>query len=135
MAGPGPPPPGWWWGPPPPRENNLATVGLVCAICGAGGLIVTFGFFMFFTLPASIAGIVLGVVGKQKADRGEVMGGRGVAQAALIVGIIGVVLHLLAIVLFLLFGFLLLAAIDEIDSTPNENLEPAFRHGLALLLR
>ena len=73
------PPPGGFGGGAPTKTNTLAIASLVCAVlgllCGVG----------------SILGIVLGVVAlNQIKQTGE--GGRGLAQAGIVVGAIFVVL-------------------------------------------
>jgi hypothetical protein len=55
-------------------------------------------FSWFLGIPVGIAAVVLGVLGKQKADRGEATN-KGQAQAGLICGIVGAVVSLLYIVL------------------------------------
>jgi Domain of unknown function (DUF4190) len=123
----GAPPPGWGQLPPPPPQwqpsgppqNALAIVGLVCSIASVVLLLLlalfTFGFSMLVSVPLAIAGLVCGLVGRQKVDRGEIPTGRGMAQAAFIVGIVSLVLHLLAIVVGVVLIGLLLEAIDDID--------------------
>jgi hypothetical protein len=126
------PPPAWgyYWAPPP--ENTVATVGMVCSIVGAGLLVLSFGLLWLVTLPLSIAGLVCGIVGKRKLARGEVTGSRGVATAAIVIGIVGIVLHVIVALLFVLFWAAIVDALDEVDSTPGHDLQPAF---LALLTR
>lgn len=99
----------------------LGIVGLVCSVGGVLGLLaiaVTLGFFFFIgfvSLPLSIAGMVCGQLGRQRVDRGELPGGRGISQAAFVTGLVAVILHVLAaLVLAVLFG-LLLSAIDDVD--------------------
>lgn len=93
----------------------LGIVGLVCSIAGVLLLLVTIGFFWFLSLPLSVAGLVCGLLGKQKVDRGELPGGRGISQAGFVVGIVGVALHLLAAILFVALLGLLFEAADDID--------------------
>lgn len=127
---PQPPPWGYYWARPP--ENTVATVGMVCSIVGAGLLVLSFGFLWLFTLPLCIAGLVCGIVGKRKLERGEVVGSRGVAMTAIVVGVVGIVLHVIAAVLLVIFWAALIDALDEVDSTPGHDLQPAF---LALFAR
>ncbi len=93
----------------------LGIVGLSCAIAGCALLVVALGFLWFISLPLSIAGLVCGLLGRQKADRGEVDGGRGISQAGFIVGIVGVVLHVLALLVFVVLIGLLLDAANELE--------------------
>ena len=99
----------------------LGIVGLVCSILGALGLlaiVVTLGFFFFvgfISLPLSIAGMICGRLGAQKVDRGELPTGRGISQAAFVVGLVGLILHVLtAIVVVVILG-LLLGALDSVE--------------------
>jgi hypothetical protein len=46
---------------------------------------------------------VLGVIGKRRVDRGETERHRGLAQAGLIMGVIGTVLGLLALAAWIVF--------------------------------
>lgn len=78
-------------------------------------LVVTIGFLWFVSLPLSIAGLVCGLLGRQKVDRGEVEGGRGMSQAGFVVGIVGLILHLVALVVIVLLLGLLLGAANEIE--------------------
>lgn len=86
---------------------------------------VTLGFFWFISLPLSIAGLVCSLLGRQKADRGEVSGGRGVAQAGFIVGIVAIILHLLALLVFVVIIGLILEAANEVEIE-----DPQRRRGL-----
>ena len=104
-----------WPAEPRGKENALAIVGLVCSIAGTGLLIVSFGFLWFLSLPLSIAGLVCGVLGRQKVDRGELHTGRGLGQAGFIVGIVGVALHVLALVVFVVLFGLLFGSLDELQ--------------------
>jgi hypothetical protein len=128
---PPPPPPAWgyYYPPPyawrPPQQNTVAVVGLALSISGVVLLVLSFGFAWLITFPLSIAGLVCGAIGKRKVDRGELVSGRGAALGALIVGIVGVVLHLIAAVLFVIFWASILDAIDNVDTTPGHDLQPA----------
>lgn len=135
---PGAPAPGWGppqrqW-PPPPEQNPLAIVGIVCSISGLVLLFVlgpfTFGFSFLFSGPLSIAGLVCGLLGRQKVDHGELSTGRGLAQAGFVLGIIGIVLHVLAVVVGLVLIGLLIEAVGdfgppEIDQPPGGPGEPS----------
>lgn len=126
---PPPPAPGWHYPQPPwsrPPENTVGIVGMVCSIAGATMLVFSFGFLWILTLPLSIAGLVCGIVGKRRLDRGEVAGNRAVPTTAIVVGIVGIVLHLVVAVLFVLFWAAIIDALGELDSTPGHDLEPAF---------
>jgi hypothetical protein len=113
-------------------------VGLVCSIAGVSLLLLSFGFLWLLSLPLSIAGLVCGLLGRRKVDRGDLETGRGLGQAGFVVGIVGVVLHVLAAVALFLFFGALLGAVGELqvpeggrprglDRTAIEALFSAFR--------
>jgi hypothetical protein len=92
---------------PPPagkRQNGRATAALGFGAGGLGLLFFSAGTLFFLTLPASIAGWVLG----QQAKRREL--GRDQANLAVIIGIVGVVLGVIAGVVWIL-----LIARGEVD--------------------
>ena len=69
------------WGPPPPQNSSNATVALVLGICG----------FVVCPLVCSILAIVFAKKAYTEIDySGGRIGGRGMAQAGLILGWIGV---------------------------------------------
>ena len=121
---PAPPP---QWQPSGPPQNTLAIVGLVCSITSAAALFVfapfTLGISMIASGPLAIAGLVCGLIGRQKVDAGELATGRGMAQAAFVLGIISLVLHALAVVVGVILLGLLLDAIDDFD-LPNPDAPP-----------
>jgi hypothetical protein len=57
----------------------------------------------YVSLPCAILAIIFGVIGKNKADRGE-GAGRGMAMAGLITGIIAIALDIVMIILAII-GF------------------------------
>lgn len=100
--------------PPGKRDNVLGIIGLCSSIAGVGLLVISLGFLWFVSLPLSIAGLVCGLMGRQRADRGEVDGGRGMSQAGFVIGIVGVVLHVLALLVIVLLIGVLLEAANEV---------------------
>jgi hypothetical protein len=86
------------------RQNGRATAALGLGAGGLGLLFFSGGMLFFLTIPASIAGWVLGV----KAKRREI--GRDQANIAVIIGIVGVVLGVIAAVVWIL-----LIALGEVD--------------------
>lgn len=151
--GPGPsqpqsPAPGGWqrqappaqWPAPPPQwqpsgspQNALAIIGLVCSISSLATLFVfapfTLGFSMIASGPLAIAGLVCGLVGRQKVDAGELATGRGLAQAGFVLGIVSLVLHALAVVVGVVLLGLVLEAIDDFDipepDAPHDDIGPS----------
>lgn len=93
-----------------PREpgNGEATAALVLGII-AIVLVVPLGIFAI-TLPlaliCAVIAIVLGRSGRRKVDRGQTSQKRGQAQAGFIMGVVGTVLAVLAILGFVLLGTL-----------------------------
>jgi len=104
------------WGP-APEQNPLAIIGFVCSLAGLILLVTvapfTFGFSMLFSAPLSIAGLVCGLLGRQKVDRGELSTQRGLAQAGFALGIIGIVLHVVAVVVGIVLVALLIDALGD----------------------
>lgn len=110
--------PGWHSSRPPQANNDLAVVALCLSIASLAVLFVgtpfTFGFSLLLSGPLAIAGLVCGIVARQKADRGQA-GGRGMAQAAFILGIVSLVLHVVAVVLGVALIALLIESLDDLD--------------------
>ncbi|HEX5910055.1 MAG TPA: DUF4190 domain-containing protein [Thermoleophilaceae bacterium] len=114
------------WQPPPvqyqqraPQANNdLAVAALCMSLASLGVLVVgtpfTFGFSLLLSGPLAIGGLVCGVIARQKADRGEA-GGRSMAQAAFVLGIVSLVLHVVAVILGVALIAVLLESIDDFD--------------------
>ena len=114
------------WQPPPaqfqqraPQANNdLAVAALCLSLSSLGVLFVgtpfTFGLSMLLSGPLAIAGLVCGVIGRQKADRGEA-GGRSMAQAAFVLGIVSLVLHVVAVILGVALIALLIDSLEDFD--------------------
>ena len=114
------------WQPPPvqyqqraPQANNdLAVAALCLSLASLAVLVVgtpfTFGFAMLLSGPLAIAGLVCGVIARQKADRGEA-GGRSMAQAAFVLGIVSLVLHVVAVILGVALLAVLIESLDDFD--------------------
>ncbi|HYI37034.1 MAG TPA: DUF4190 domain-containing protein [Thermoleophilaceae bacterium] len=115
---PGPPQQQGWYQPPPQSNNDMAVVALCLSLGSLGILVVgtpfTFGFSLLVSGPLAIGGLVVGVIARQKADRGEA-GGRGMAQAAFVLGIVSLVLHVVAVVLGVALIALLIESLDDFD--------------------
>lgn len=99
--------PGWYQPPPSRPTNGTAVAALVLGIAGIAVTLFFAGVLFIVSIPCSIAAWVLGVKGKKVAapdPLAEPMrpGGRGMAQAGLICGIAGIVLAILAIVLWVM---------------------------------
>jgi len=90
------PPPGFYPGnyqPPPPQTNALAVAGFILSLLGIGFLIPLLG---WLAIPLVILGIVLSIIGLNKARTGAPF--RGLAMAGLIIGALtfvgGIILNL-----------------------------------------
>src|SRR5262245_43047118 len=80
-----------WGAPPPPENSTNATVALVLGICG----------FVVCPLVCSILAIVFANKAYAEIDHsGGRLGGRGMAQAGLILGWVGVGLCVMGILFF-----------------------------------
>jgi hypothetical protein len=106
-----PPPPGWGYPPPPPQpDNGPAVTGFVLSLVSAGLLFVSGGISSIVSIGCSIAAIVYARKGKAKVERGETQKNRGLAQAGFIIGIVGLVLAVLATIVW---GLILVALIAD----------------------
>jgi hypothetical protein len=93
----GPPAPGWVYAPQAAQpDNGPAVTGFVLSLVSVGLLLVTGGLSSIISIGCAIAGIVLSRQGRQKVERGETQKNRGLAQAGYIIGIVGLVLAVLA---------------------------------------
>ncbi len=130
---PAPPQAGWYQPPPPQLSNDLAVAALCLSLASLGLLIVgapfTFGFSMLLSGPLAIAGLVCGVVGRQKADRGQA-GGRSMAQAAFVLGIVSLVLHVVAVIVGVALIALIIQSLNDFTVPSPEggpDAQPALR--------
>jgi hypothetical protein len=97
-----PPPPGWGYPPPAPAQpdNGAAITGFVLSLVSGGLLFLSGGLSSIISVGCSIAAIVLSRKGKAKVERGETQKHQGLAQAGFIIGIVGLVLAVLATVIW-----------------------------------
>jgi hypothetical protein len=100
-------------GSPEQRQNGRATAALAFGAGGLGLLFFSAGALFLLTIPASIAGWVLGHQAKSR----EV--GRDQANLAVTIGIIGVVLGVVAAVVWVLL--VSLGAVDETGDVKQSN--------------
>lgn len=122
-----PPPPGWqqgwqgggWQLHPAPPGNSTAITGFVLSVSSVALLFFSAGLSALFLISPglAIAGTIVGRNGRNKVDRGETTQHRGLGQAGFIVGIVGIVLSILAIVGWVLFFTL----VDEDFLDEEEN--------------
>jgi len=107
-----------WQPRPAQQDNDMAVVGLCCSLGSAVLLVIlapfTFGVSMVLSGPLGIGGLTCGLIAKQRADRGEA-GGRGMAQAAFVLGIVALALHVLAVIAGIVFVTLFIHALDGFD--------------------
>ena len=104
------PPPGWGYPAPAQPDNGPAVTGFVLSLVSAGLLFLSGGVSSFVSIGCSVAGIVLSRKGKAKVERGETQKNQGLAQAGFIIGIVGLVLSVLAT---LVWGLILVALITS----------------------
>ena len=81
---------------PAPLPTGPSTAGFVLSLVG----LVTGSFMPAVTLPVTIVGLVLSAISLKRCRQG-LAGGRGLATAGLVLGIIGVVLSVLMAVLLI----------------------------------
>lgn len=107
------PPPGYspWTHAAPQPDNNPAIVGFVFSLVGIALLLFTVGLSTIVSLGCSITAVVAGRKGIKRVDAGETPKHRGFAQAGFWVGVAGVVLAVVATVVWVLV--LVAAATDE----------------------
>jgi hypothetical protein len=89
--------------PPPayaPASNDQATAGLILGIVGLSVVVLGAGIFFFVSLPCSILAWVFGARAKARLERGETLAGGTQAQAAFVLGIIGVALAALGVLVW-----------------------------------
>ena len=99
---------GQGWPQPGTQEpgNGSAVAALVLGIVALALLLVTFGLSTIVSLGCAIPAIFLGRKGRGLVDRGETRKHRGLAQAGLIMGIVGTILSVLATVFWILLAVL-----------------------------
>lgn len=76
-----------------PRSNGMATAGFVTGLLGAILAITIVLFIVGF--PLSIVGIVLSWIGLRRVSADPLRGGKGLAIAGLVLGIIGFLVSIL----------------------------------------
>ena len=67
-------------------------MGVVLGVLAILTVLVSFGFAFFASGPLAVVALLLGFSGRRRVERGETREGRGAANAALILGIAGIVL-------------------------------------------
>jgi hypothetical protein len=80
------------------QTNGLALTALILGIIGLTVLLLTLGLGFLFTLPCSIAAWICGAQARARIAVGETTAGRGHAHAGYILGVLGVVLGVMAMV-------------------------------------
>lgn len=79
--------------PGPNKPQGMAIAALICGILSIVLVCVN-----ILSIPLGIAAIVLGIIGRGKAQRGEA-GGEGLAKTGMILGIVGIALAILLTIL------------------------------------
>jgi hypothetical protein len=80
------------------ETNGLALTALILGIIGITVLLVSLGLAFLFTLPCSIAAWICAAQARARIAVGETSAGRGHAQAGYILGVLGVVLGVMAMI-------------------------------------
>jgi CHASE2 domain-containing sensor protein len=99
-------------------DNGQAVAGFIFSLVGVGLLVISFGLSTIVSLGCSITGAVCSRNGKRKVDRGESPKHRGLAQAGLIIGWVGVALAILATA-----GWIIAIAAGAFDETSSSDPE------------
>jgi hypothetical protein len=131
-----------WQGPPPAPTakptNGPAVAGLVCSVSGLVLLVIvapfTLGFSMIATGPLSVVGAVLGRAGLRERH-GREPPQKGLAVAGLVLGVVGTLLHVLAVIAGLALFALLLEALGDLevpesDTPPQQEQPPVISGGM-----
>ncbi|MEX2197137.1 MAG: hypothetical protein WD844_17835 [Thermoleophilaceae bacterium] len=141
-----PPPPGWnqppwqqqgglqqpgWQAAPQGPGNGTAITGFVLSVSSIALLFFSAGLSSVISLGLAIAGAIVGRNGRQKVDRGETTQHRGLGQAGFIVGIVGAVLSVLAIVTWTLI-FTLVDDFGDDDDLFDEDFQTTRAAGAVL---
>ncbi len=79
-------------------DNGQAVAGFVFSVVAVGLLVLSFGLSTILSLGCAITGIVCSRNGKRKVETGQTPKHRGLAQAGVIIGWVGLGLSILAIV-------------------------------------
>jgi hypothetical protein len=85
-----------------PRASGLAITGMVLGIIGIGLLVLSVGTSFLLSLPCSGAGWACGVRARQSADADPASSSRSSAQAAVVIGMVGVGLGVLSAVVWII---------------------------------
>ena len=101
---------------PSDAKNTRATVALWLGIAGILLVLLTLGTAFFLYLPASAAAWVLGLRAKGDVDSGRLAEGRKRAATAHVLGIVGAVLGVLALI-FWIVAVLIMGTLGFFDST------------------
>jgi hypothetical protein len=114
----------------PSQTNGLALTALILGIIGVTVLLLTLGLGFLFTLPCSIAAWICAAQARARIAVGETTAGRGHAQAGYILGVLGVVLGVMAMVGWIAAiasGLDLEELRDDIERQTNPDAVEAFR--------
>lgn len=93
-----PPPPQGPYGGYPMQQQPKNGLGIASLIVAIVGLLSVFGGILF-----GVIAVILGVIGRGRAKRGEATNG-GVAMAGIVLGVLGIIVSIVAIVLTIQFA-------------------------------
>lgn len=97
---------------PPPAQQSSQTNGLAIAALVLGILSIPLAFACGAGVLFGIAGVVLGFLGVKKANEEMGGSGKGLAQAGIVTGVLGI---LATVAFVLLWAFVWNTAVDNID--------------------
>jgi hypothetical protein len=100
--------------------NRDAVVALVCGILGLGLLAGTAGLASPVALPLSVAALIYGRRGRRRADD-DGAGHRGMAQAGWVMGIVGTVLGVIALIGWTVLLSLDASFLDDLEQDLDTN--------------
>jgi len=112
----------------PTKGNGLAVAGMVLGIIGVlfGLIPLTF----FFAWILGVLAVVFGAIGRGRAKREPMRGGKGMATSGLVLGIVALLLGVLGVVIIGKAANDISDEFDKIDARAND---PAFQNCLAEL--
>jgi hypothetical protein len=86
-----------------PQVKGLALTSVILGVIGLGLTVITAGLGFLFSLPCSIGAWICGTQARGRIDTSPTMPGRGQAQAGRLLGIIGVLVTVAALVAWLVW--------------------------------
>jgi hypothetical protein len=101
----------------------VAVAALVLGILGLGTLVISAGLLFALTLPCSVAAWICAVLARRRLRDGRLQAGRRQASAGLVLGVLGVVLGIVAAVVWIWLiveGIGDSGLLDELERAPRD---------------